>query len=135
MQYLPLLFLLLLLATVATAFAIPSPAYIRGPTSGRAPGRVFTKTFTYDSTKDPGDPCNNVNGCVDAEKCFKSMGDLYPFTDEQQEEDPEDAMDLGDFIVTQNNAAAVERKNEPEPDLHLPNAAWKYFLPGYLLDF
>lgn len=121
--------LLLLLATVAAVFAIPSPVNIRGPTSGRTPGRVLTKTFTYDSTKDPGDPCNNVNGCVDAEKCFKSLGDIYPYPEAANQQ-----QDLEDVIFAQNNAA-TEEDNGPEPELYLPNIARKYFLPGYILDF
>lgn len=128
--------LLLLLATVATAFAIPSPAYLRGSAPVRNPGRVLTKTFTYDSTKDPGDPCNNLNGSVDAEKCFKSMGDLYPLTEQQEQEQQQQQQqqDIGDIIFAQNNAAAVER-NGPGPEIYLPNAARKFFLPDYLLDF
>lgn len=65
--------LLLLLATAATALA--APRYNPGRVSS-TPGRVLTKTYTYDSTKDLDDPCNPITG--DPELCLLSMEDLAP---------------------------------------------------------
>jgi len=69
---------LLLLASVATATALALPSNTRGGSGSTSttPGRVLTKTYTYDSTQDPDDPCNPVTG--DPEKCLRSMEDVAP---------------------------------------------------------
>ncbi|KAF8459061.1 hypothetical protein BGX38DRAFT_1151457 [Terfezia claveryi] len=69
---------LLLLASVAmaTALALPSNSHIIPGTTSTTPGRVLTKTYTYDSTKDLDDPCNPITG--DPEKCLRSMEELAP---------------------------------------------------------
>lgn len=74
MQYHPLL----LLASVAltTALALPSNSHVGPGSTSISPGRVLTKTYTYDSTKDLDDPCNPITG--DPERCLRSMGDLAP---------------------------------------------------------
>lgn len=66
---------LLLIATVATALAIPTPL-ARRPSTGSSPGRVLTKTYSYDSSLDLDDPCNPVTG--DPERCLQSMVELAP---------------------------------------------------------
>ncbi|KAI5808919.1 hypothetical protein DFH27DRAFT_522311 [Peziza echinospora] len=65
---------------VACVAGLPLPGigagnkYFREPGNGISnglPGRILTKTYTYDSTKDLDDPCNPVTG--DPEKCLRSM--------------------------------------------------------------
>ncbi|KAF8474813.1 hypothetical protein BDZ91DRAFT_711794 [Kalaharituber pfeilii] len=68
----PHLFLLFAACTAALAF----PGRFHPGNFVATPGRVLTKTFTYDSTKDVEDPCNPVTG--DPAKCLKSMEDMAP---------------------------------------------------------
>ncbi|KAF8421995.1 hypothetical protein EV426DRAFT_607113 [Tirmania nivea] len=69
---------LLLLASVAmaTPLALPSNTRNGSGLTKTIPGRVLTKTYTYDSTKDLDDPCNPITG--DPERCLRSMEDLAP---------------------------------------------------------
>jgi len=69
---------LLLSASVAMATALALPSNSRGGpgSTSTTPGRVLTKTYTYDSTKDLDDPCNPITG--DPERCLRSMEELAP---------------------------------------------------------
>lgn len=69
-------FTLLACFVALAALADAAPISGNGRTQNK-PGRVLTKTYTYDSTRDPYDPCNPVTG--DQEKCLNSMADdVYP---------------------------------------------------------
>ena len=109
--------LLLLGAILSTALA--APRYTPGQVCN-SPGRVLTKTYTYDSTKDIDDPCNPVTG--DPEKCLRSMEEFAPSPNPPSPDRVQVAEEL-----------AVARSNAEESDFDIlyQKGAKKYLPPGF----
>ena len=107
----------------ATAIAGPVPSrYLPGQVNS-AHGRVLTKTYTYDSTKDIDDPCNPVTG--DPQRCLRSMEELAPTYNPPTLESP---------IVNQELAVAQSVAQDSDSDFDFiysrgPQKSAGYYYP------